>query len=290
TVHMTGTLSEHSQVAYSLLAPEERVLAFEDDHVTVSQMRALEAAMPDVRFVPMAQRPETLRAIKDEDEIASITKACEISCLAFEHMLGAIKPGQTETEIRLELETALYRFGADKLAFDTIIAGGANGSLPHAVPGSYRVQKGDFITMDFGARVNGYCSDMTRTVALGAIDTDKRRVYDTVLTAQLRALDALKPGALCKAVDAVARDYIYESGFEGRFGHGLGHCLGLDIHESPRLSMSAGDAVLMPGHVITVEPGIYRPGQDGVRIEDTCLITASGHRRLTPATKELIFL
>lgn len=289
-VHMVSAGNMHEKVAASLVKQAGmEMLAFEDDAVTVSDFAALAEAMPKVRFVPQKCIIEGLRVVKDEGEIALISKACEISCKAFEHMLTFIRPGLTELEVRFELENALYRNGAHKLAFDTIIAAGANGSLPHAIPGTRKIELGDMVTMDFGAAFGGYCSDMTRTVAVGSLGGDKLRVYETVLEAQLRALDAIRPGAVCREVDAIARDYINGHGYEGRFGHGLGHSLGIDIHEEPRLNTTS-ESVLVEGIVITDEPGIYLPGECGCRIEDTVLVTAQGAKRLTNATKELIIL
>ncbi len=290
TVHMTSPTVPHEEVAAGLVAQAGiETLAFEDDEVTVRGLQALEKHMPSVKLVPQNRKAEQLRVVKDEGEIALIEKACEISCRAFDHILGFIKPGLTELEVRFELENALYRFGGEKLSFDTIIATGANGSLPHAIPGKRVIEKGHMVTMDFGARYGGYCADITRTVAVGTLDDKQRRVYETVLQAQLRALDAIRPGAACREVDRVARTFIDEAGYKGRFGHGLGHSLGLDVHEEPRFNTTS-EATLEKGIVITDEPGIYLPGQCGCRIEDTVLVTADGCRRLTPAAKELIIL
>lgn len=290
TVHMTTAVETHAKVAAALAAGAGiSKLAFEDDHVTVKELAALKLAMPEIQFTPLNGKPEKLRVVKDADEIALIAKACEITCQAFEHILGFIRAGRTELEVRFELETAMFRFGAEKLAFDSIIATGANGALPHAIPGDRVIERGHMVTLDFGARCGGYCADMTRTVAVGELDAESRRVYDTVLEAQLRALEAIRPGASCREVDHVARSFIGNAGYEGCFGHGLGHSVGLDIHESPRFNTLSED-VLQPGIVITNEPGIYLPGQCGCRIEDTVLVTEDGCQRLTPASKELIIL
>lgn len=290
TVHMTTATVTHAQTAAALVkAAGIQTLSFEDDEVTVSGFAALQEAMAGVTFVPQGKIVEKLRVIKDAGEIELIRKACVIADKAFEYMLGVLKPGMTELDVRLELENALYRNGAEKLAFDTIIASGPNGALPHAIPGNRKLENGDMITMDFGARYGGYCSDTTRTVALGSLDAEKLKVYETVLEAQLRALDAIKPGAACREVDHVARAYINGQGFEGRFGHGLGHSLGLDVHEDPRFSTTS-DAVLEEGIVITDEPGIYIPGAYGCRIEDTVLVTKDGVERLTTSSKELVIL
>ncbi len=290
TVHMTSLTDPHEKVAARLVREAGlRELAFEDDEVTVATFAALQKAMEGVSFAPEKQVVEALRQIKDESEIALIEKACQIASRAFEVILGMIKPGMTELEVRFALENEMYSRGAEKIAFDTIIAAGANGALPHAIPGNRTIEKGDLLTMDFGAKVGGYCSDMTRTVAVGKPDDEKRRVYDTVLEAHLLAMDAIRPGASCREVDRVARDHIDAAGYRGRFGHGLGHSLGLDIHEEPRFN-TVSKATLEKGVVMTNEPGIYLPGRCGCRIEDTVLVTPDGCRRLTDATKELIIL
>ena len=216
-------------------------------------------------------------------------KAAAITSEAFEAVLPKIRPGMAETELRLELENCMFRLGAEKLAFDTIIASGENGSLPHAVPGSRKLRKGDMITMDFGAKVGGYCSDMTRTVALGEPSPELRKIYSTVYRAQTMCEAALAAGKNCRDIDRLARDYIDSQGYAGRFGHGLGHCVGIDIHEDPRLSPGCHD-ILKAGMVITVEPGVYVPGVGGVRIENTCLVKENGSEPLTTARKELVVL
>lgn len=290
TVCQTEPTKLHPAIAAELVAKAGiQTIAFEDDVVTAKGAEVLKNAMPGVTFVSAAQKAQVLRQIKDEGEIALIEKACDISCAAFAELLGVIQPGMTELELRLELETRMYRLGADALAFDSIIASGENGALPHAVPSTRKIKSGDMITFDFGAALGGYCSDMTRTIALGNISDEQRRVYDTVLAAQLAALAAIAPGKSCKEIDAVARDMIDAAGYEGCFGHGLGHSLGLDIHENPRFSTLCED-VLAPNMVMTDEPGIYLRGRCGCRIEDTVLVTEDGVRRLTKAPKELIIL
>ena len=183
----------------------------------------------------------------------------------------------------------MLKLGADTTAFDTIIAAGEHGSLPHAIPGNRAIRQGDMITMDFGAKVGNYCADMTRTVALGKPSEEMRRIYDTVLRAQMMCEDALSAGKNCYDIDKLARDYIDARGYAGRFGHGLGHSVGIDIHEEPRLSPSCQE-ILKAGVVITVEPGVYVPGVGGVRIEDTCLVRENGCEALTDADKQLIIL
>lgn len=287
-VQETSTPRTHNGTAFALLqeAGVTRV-AVEEDTVTHAQYKALVAAMPGISFVALDGAPEMLRRVKDEGEIAAMERANGVTAQAFGHICGFIRPGVTEKQIAMELERWLMEHGADAPAFSFIVASGPNGSLCHATPGARAVQAGDLITVDFGACVGGYRADMTRTVALGPISAEQRRIYDTVLEAQKRALAAVKPGALCKDVDAVARNYIDAAGYEGRFGHGLGHATGLDIHEDPRFNTTSAD-VLEEGMTMTVEPGVYLPGVGGVRIEDSVLVTHDGCRILTPASKELI--
>lgn len=237
----------------------------------------------------LAGVPEKMRAVKDEDEIACIRRACAISCEAFEDLLSFAKAGMTEKQVQLHLDYKMMELGSERLAFNTISASGVNGSLPHAVPSDRPIARGEMLTLDFGARYHGYDADMTRTVSFGEPSAEMRRIYDTVLRAHLECEKMLAPGVECKSVDAHARRVIDEAGYQGRFGHSLGHGVGIDIHENPRLSAASTD-ILCPGHIVTVEPGIYVPGLGGVRIEDTCVITETGYESLVPAPKELIIL
>ncbi len=288
--HMTSKDLTHNKCLANLLSPMGITkVYYEDDFVTVKDFGLLQNALPFCSFEAVGNKFEKLREIKDEDELACIKKACAITSDAFSYIITVIKEGMTEKEIALALESWMLSHGADSLAFSTIIAAGANGSLPHAVPGDYRVQKGDMITMDYGAKYHGYCADMTRTVALGEPSEDMRKVYQVVYDAQAMSERALKKDSMTDAVDAVARDYIDSMGYAGRFGHGLGHSLGIDIHENPRLSVSCHETV-KSGHVLTVEPGIYLPGVGGVRIENTCVVRESGNEALTYAPRELIIL
>ena len=208
----------------------------------------------------------------------------------FAHILDYIRPGRTERDVALELEFYIRRQGAEAAAFDFIVVSGANTSLPHGVPTEKPIGSGEFVTMDFGAVVEGYHSDMTRTVAVGAVSEEQERVYDIVLQAQLAALSVLKPGLPCLKGDAAARDVIAAAGFGDCFGHGTGHGVGVEIHEQPRLSPSARGQELQAGNVVTVEPGIYIEGKFGVRIEDMAAITESGCENLTKSPKTLIRL
>lgn len=229
------------------------------------------------------------RCVKSEEEMAEIRAAQAITDKTFIHMLDLIKPGVSEKDLQLELDYYMLRNGATGLAFETILAAGANGSMPHAVPGDNVIKEGDFVTMDFGAAHNGYCSDMTRTVAVGKITEEQEKVYNLVLDAQLAAIDAVRAGVPCNSIDKVARDMIYGAGYEGRFGHGLGHSLGLEIHENPRFSMLCSD-ITEAGTVMSVEPGIYLDGRFGVRIEDIVMITENGCEVITKSEKKLITL
>ena len=265
-------------------------LRCETNWLSVDSFEALRADVgEEVSFSPLGGAPQQLRRIKTPAEILLMRKAAAITSEAFDAVLPKIRPGMSEKDLQVELEYLMYRLGADGPAFNTIIASGENGSLPHAVPGQRKLRAGDLITMDFGARLGRYCSDMTRTVALGEPSPEMKKVYGTVLRAQTMCVAALAAGKSCSDIDRLARDYIDSQGYPGRFGHGLGHCLGLEIHEHPQLNQVSHDT-LAAGMVITVEPGIYLPGVGGVRIEDTCLVRERGSETLTTAKKELIIL
>ena len=232
-----------------------------------------------------------LRLYKDDLELETMARAQAVTDAAFAHIVQWIRPEMTEIEVALELEFFMRRNGADGTAFETIAVSGSASSRPHGVPRRRKLEKG-FLTMDFGAKVNGYCSDMTRTVVLGCADAEMKRLYQTVLAAQKAALERAEEGASCHGLDKIARDLINGAGYEGRFGHSLGHGVGMLIHEDPRLSASAApDAVLKRGHVVTVEPGIYIEGQYGCRIEDMIAIRSDGKMiDFTQSPKELIEL
>jgi len=280
----------HEDIASGLCARwNVTTLYYEEDAMTVRTFHAAQNAIQGVTWKPLRDDIEHLREIKDDSEIVLIEKACKITSESFERILSQIKEGMTEKELAVQLEFDMLFHGADGPAFTTIIAAGANGSLPHAVPGQYRIRRGDMITMDFGAKVGGYCADMTRTVAFGKPNDEMRRVYETVQTAQRMSADAVRAGGDCRAIDAIARNYIDAQGYPGRFGHGLGHSLGIEIHENPRLNATAL-STLQVNQLMTVEPGIYLPGVGGVRIEDTVVVLEGGCRALTLPTKELLIL
>ncbi|MCI5957689.1 MAG: aminopeptidase P family protein [Clostridiales bacterium] len=289
-VLMTGNNKSHEEIVGELCAAQGiDTLYYEDDYITVRTMEKCRASIHGVEWKTVGAAVELLREQKDEHELALIAEACRITGDAFERILPSIKEGMTEKELALMLDFDMMTHGASKPSFSTIVAAGANGSLPHAVPGDYKLRRGDMITMDFGARYGNYCADMTRTVALGQPSDEMKKVYGIVLDAQKMAQDAVAAGKVCRDIDSIARDYIYSHGYEGRFGHGLGHSVGIDIHENPRFSQPC-TAVLKPGQVMTVEPGIYLPGVGGVRIENSVVVREGGCEVLTKPTRELIIL
>ncbi len=232
---------------------------------------------------------DELRAVKSEDELKYMRKAQEITDEAFAYILTFIKPGMTERRVAAELVYQMMIRGADQVSFDPIVVAGHRSSMPHGVPTENVIQEGDFVTMDFGCLYRGYCSDMTRTIAIGHATEEMRKVYDTVLQAQLAGLAASKAGVLGKDVDKAARDVIEAAGYGEYFGHGYGHSLGLEIHEAPYASPK-GNAPMPAGCVCSAEPGIYLPGKFGVRIEDTAIFREDGVEILTKSPKELIIV
>ncbi len=270
-----------------------RRLALETTYQTIGEMNRFQKLLPEVELLTGEEVDKTilqLRRVKDEEEIGHIRDAQAITDKSFSEMLDVIKAGMTERQVAAELEYRLKKNGADGLAFATIAVAGPNSSMPHGVPGDRPLQAGDFLTLDFGAASAGDCSDMTRTVAIGHVTEEMEKVYNLVLEAQLASIAKIAPGVPCVEVDAAARDLIYGAGYEGCFGHGTGHSLGLQIHEDPRFSTTAGEAVCQPGIVMSVEPGVYLSGRFGCRIEDIVLITPEGCQDLTHSPKELLIL
>lgn len=265
-----------------------RRILVETDYLTYDAYQALAAALEGVDLSPMGGIPERLREVKDADEIAAIRRAAAIASDSFTAVLPRLRAGMTEKQVRRVLEFEMLERGSEGVAFDTIAAAGVNGALPHATPSDHVIQNGELLTLDFGATVEGYRSDMTRTVGFGRIGAELRAVYETVREAQRLGLEAVAPGAACGDVDKACRDYI-DARYPGAFGHSTGHGVGLFIHEQPRVS-SGNAALLQPGHVITVEPGVYIPGLGGCRIEDTVILTADGFINAVAAPKHLIEL
>jgi Xaa-Pro aminopeptidase len=264
-------------------------VGYEGTHVTVVSRGAawepppgldkLNTYFPGAELVPVQGLVEELRKVKDPDEIGSIRKAAALGDQGFDYILGKVKPGVTERELALDLEFYLRSIGAEAMSFDVIVAAGERSALPHAHPSDKRIEPGEFVLFDFGCVVDGYCSDMTRTVVLGPLDDRHKEIYELVARSQIAGLEAAGPGIACGDVDAVARNVIARAGHEEAFMHGLGHGVGLEIHEAPTLGPSGED--LVEGDVVTIEPGVYRQGFGGCRLEDLVLVTASGCEVLT---------
>lgn len=262
----------------------------ETDFVSVDKFFMLEKKL-DAKISnsgEICKKIRDMRAIKSDAEISLIKRAQELTDDGFNYILPRITVGRTERDIMLDLEFFMRKNGSEGVAFDFVVVSGKNTSLPHGVPTDKRIEKGDFVTMDFGAVIGGYRSDMTRTVAVGQISDEQKAVYNTVLTAQLMALDKIKAGEKCCDIDKIARDII-EKDYKGCFGHGLGHSVGIEIHESPSFN-THDDTILQSGTVITVEPGIYLEDKFGVRIEDMVIVTDGGIENITKSPKDLIVL
>lgn len=278
----------YSKIIHSLVTDDKvKKIGFEAADTTYADYKKLEEELKEATFYSIGDLLSDLRNIKTIEELERIEKAAAIGDKAFFEMLHIIKPGMTELEIAAHLEYSMKRNGAEGLSFDTIVASGIHSSMPHAVPTTKKIEYGDFVTMDFGCIYQGYCSDMTRTIVIGKANDRQKKVYDIVLQAQLKALDFIKAGYQGKEIDKVARDIIYQAGYEGCFGHGLGHSLGLFIHEEPRLSPKE-ERIIQENMVETVEPGIYIKDFGGVRIEDLVVVTNGGCQNYTHSPKELI--
>jgi Xaa-Pro aminopeptidase len=261
---------------------------FDDEHLSVASHRKLAEKAPDgVGLVPAGGLVERLRAVKDEGEVAAMARAAELSTAAYESLRERGLAGRTEREVAVGLVRLMEDLGAEGPSFPPIVAAGARGALPHAVPGDVEIPRDTLVVIDLGAVVDGYCSDCTRTLATGSLPDETLELYELVRRAQGEALPAARAGAECRAVDKVARDIIDAAGHEEHFGHGLGHGVGLEIHERPRLGKTA-EGALEAGNAVTVEPGVYLPGNVGVRIEDLVIVTDGEPRILTGFPKELV--
>ncbi|TKI67075.1 aminopeptidase P family protein [Lysinibacillus mangiferihumi] len=276
------------EIATQVKAMGIKLLGFEKDSVSYGTYELYKNVI-QADLVPVSGLIEKIRLIKTAQEINIIKVACEIADHAFTHILDYIKPGKTELDVSNELEFFMRQQGATQSSFDTIVASGLRSALPHGVATNKVIEKGDFVTLDFGALYNGYISDITRTVAVGEPSEKLVEMYNTVLASQLLALEKVGPGLTGIQADAIARDYLTEKGYGEAFGHSLGHGIGLEVHEGPGLSKRS-NTVLEPGMAVTIEPGVYVPGVGGVRIEDDILITESSNELLTHSTKELIIL
>jgi Xaa-Pro aminopeptidase len=260
-------------------------IGFESTNVTAARLEGWRKVSEGIEWVAVGGSVTALRMIKDDSEIALIQHAISIAQDSFLLIAPLLVPGTTESEFALELEFAMRRAGAEAVSFDSIVASGENGAYPHHSPGDRAFVDGDLVTIDWGARYKGYCSDITRTVFIGASPSDKQTdVYNAVEEAKQLAIAAIAPGKRGRDIDSIARDHIAARGYEGYFGHSLGHSLGRDVHDGMTLAQRAGELVLKPGMVTTVEPGIYIEGFGGVRIEEDVLVTETGHTVLTRPT------
>ncbi|NCE64505.1 aminopeptidase P family protein [Pseudoflavonifractor sp. 524-17] len=288
---ITQNTAEQTQRMLTRQAIEElkiQKLGFEEGYMTLAAYRACEKEYP-CELAPAQKLLDTLRASKDGEEREALIQAQRIAERAFVEILKFIQPGMTEKEIAAKLVYDMLRAGAEKVSFDPIVVSGPNGSLPHGIPSDKKVERGEFITMDFGCKFGNYCSDMTRTVALGEPDEEMRRVYQTVLDAQLAGIAAARAGVPGCDIHNAAAKVIEDAGYGAYFGHGFGHSVGIEIHESPNAN-SRNQEPMPVGAAISAEPGIYLPGRFGVRIEDVLILREDGCENITLAPKELIIL
>lgn len=255
-------------------------IGFEAEEITYSQYKKIMDSLPSVRLNPTYGLVEDIRIIKDEGEIEEIKRAIDIAAKAFKKISENLLPGASEWDISAELEYRIRRGGAEKIAFDFIVVSGDRGSLPHGIGTNRRVETGEMVTIDFGAKYNGYHSDCTRTLSVGDFGQKEAEIYNIVLSAQMEAIEGVREGVPAREIDKIARDIVEDAGYGEYFGHGAGHGVGLEVHESPRVSAKS-DTILKAGMVITVEPGIYIPGWGGARIEDMILVTKEGCEILT---------
>ncbi len=264
-----------------------RRLGFESEDLTVALFGQYDDALPEgVELVATSALVDELRAVKEEGELAAIQRAVALTDAAYAHIAGFMQPGMTERQVAWELESFMRTHGAEQMAFEVIVASGPNGAMPHARPGERVIQAGEPVVMDLGAVVGGYCSDLTRTVVLGSADGRYREVYEIVRQAQQAAIAGIRPGMTGQQGDALAREVIAQAGYEEAFGHGLGHGVGLMVHERPRVGRLSDKDVLQPNMVFSVEPGIYLPDEFGVRIEDLVVLREDGPQALSQAAQE----
>jgi Xaa-Pro aminopeptidase len=262
-------------------------LGFESENISFTLYQRLEKLLPEALLVPTEKFVESLMMIKDTDELKIIKRAVQITDRVFSQVLNFIQPGITEQDLAAEIEYMMKKDGAEGPAFDTIVASGFRSALPHGRASRKKIKKGEFVTFDMGALVDGYCADMTRTIVVGKANPKQKKVYQLVLRAQKKAISSARPGMRCDKLDKVARDMIKKAGFGKYFGHGLGHGIGLLVHDLPRLTSKSSE-VLMPGMVVTIEPGVYIPKWGGVRIEDDVIITKKGCEVLNRSPKNLL--
>lgn len=282
----------YEQIGEILRAQKIQNIYIEDEMLTVAQLSALKRRFSGIGFDSsnrLSDYMKQMRIIKTDEEIACITKAQRIAEAAFTKLLSSMRVGQTEKQIAAALEFMMLNLGSDGVSFPTIAASGVNSACPHAVPTDKPVQEGDFLTLDFGATYKGYHSDMTRTVVFGKPTDEMKNIYNAVWGANTDAIKAIRADISCKLVDNVARSTLDAWGYEQYFTHGLGHGVGLEIHENPSVSNRSG-TTLREGMIITIEPGVYIPGKYGVRIEDMCVVTKEGCNIITETPKTLIYI
>jgi Xaa-Pro aminopeptidase len=284
----SGDLTEYLP-ELDVLKKGRKKVGIEDDCISMAKGLRLRHLLPNALFVRLPELVGPLMMVKDSSEIALIQRAAKIADVGFDTALEVIKPGVRERDVAVEMEYAMAKAGSEEKAFDTIVASGARAALPHGRASMKRIAKGDFVTLDFGATVDGYVSDITRTVVVGKPTSRQKRIYDLVRRAQATAVRKARSGMPCAKLDNVARSIIKRAGHGKRFGHGLGHGIGLQVHEGPALNAKSR-TVLKTGMVVTVEPGVYLPGWGGVRIEDDIVIRGSGCRVLTKSERDLIVL
>lgn len=282
--------SSPEEIVKILTEPGVHQIGFEAAHISHDLYNTYSSKLTNgFQLAPTKRIVDDLRMVKDDDEIAAIQKACQLTDRGFEYALTLLKPGVIERDIALELEWFFRKTSRAENAFDIIVASGWRSALPHGRPSEKALEAGDFVTIDFGAKVDGYVADVTRTVVLGQPTDEQRKIYNVVLDAHDRSIEAMVPGAEGVKVDALSRKIIGDAGYGEYFGHGLGHSIGLNVHDGPALGKTS-ETILAAGMVITVEPGIYIPGKCGVRIEDDVVVTESTPRYLTHSNRELIVL
>ncbi|MEI4831084.1 Xaa-Pro peptidase family protein [Bacillus sp. FJAT-53711] len=291
-VHEAEIIMHKGNIEQEIAAQVNRLqinkLGVEENNMTLKQYTALKNYI-NIELVHVNEIIETIRTVKEESEIEMIKIAAHIADEAFQHITTFLKPGVSEWDVRDELEFFMRKQGASSSSFDIIVASGTRSSLPHGVATSKIIEDGDIVTLDFGALYNGYCSDLTRTVAIGSCSEEFVKIYNIVLEALKRGTEAIRPGESAKTIDDITRNYITEHGYGKYFGHSTGHGVGLELHEPLRLSKDSTDT-LLEGMVVTVEPGIYIPNWGGCRIEDDIVITKTGYEVITHANRELIVL
>lgn len=262
-------------------------VGIEEEFISHSLALDYKEKIPGIELVPMKSQLTKIRSVKDAEEVAHIKKAAALADEGWDMIQEKVRPGVSEKELALELEFFMRKKGADNVSFTFIVASGTRSALPHGIASDKLVEAGDFVVFDYGNLVNGYCSDMTRTLVVGQATDQQKEIYDTVLKAQIASLEAVKPGITGVELDLIARDIIAEAGYAEYFGHGLGHGVGIEIHELPHVN-HLGTEPMVPGNIITIEPGIYLPELGGVRIEDLVLVTKDGYEVLSHSDKALV--